>query len=334
MKVATKGISLAFLQNNFGQERPEARWRSASSATAGSSPRSTACSPDLGRAPRRLEEALCRSGVRGQSASGLRGGAPAHHRSWANAAQALIRAIGARCIRRCRCAPPGNLGGRSTLQHSQQGRRASIKGLLWGAAPSIRPRLSAPMISSSPAPGRSFPMPPTPHPACEFRARRAAGSASGRLGRDHRVAERGVAAEHVTPRRSAMASRRCEAARVDHGRQQQRVEDRLVEGDAASTPSIPESACRTRRCALPARCLPQRRGRPAARRRWPARRPASRVEAMNRDAHRRDVALRVDELLETSSRRNLPATMRVAPIWIISSPPAGSSPVVSVSKTV
>ena len=35
-----------------------------------------------------------------------------------------------------------------------------------------------------------------------------------------------------------------------------------------------------------------------------------------------------------SPRRSLPLTMRMAPIWMISSPPAGSSPVVSVSKTV
>ena len=35
-----------------------------------------------------------------------------------------------------------------------------------------------------------------------------------------------------------------------------------------------------------------------------------------------------------SCRNNLPLTMRVAPIWMISSPADGSRPVVSVSKTV
>ena len=35
-----------------------------------------------------------------------------------------------------------------------------------------------------------------------------------------------------------------------------------------------------------------------------------------------------------SSRRSLPATMRVAPIWMISSPADGCRPVVSVSNTV
>jgi hypothetical protein len=45
-------------------------------------------------------------------------------------------------------------------------------------------------------------------------------------------------------------------------------------------------------------------------------------------------AARVDNLVDALAPEQRPLTMRVAPIWMISSPAEGSSPVVSVSKTV
>ena len=48
----------------------------------------------------------------------------------------------------------------------------------------------------------------------------------------------------------------------------------------------------------------------------------------------RQIALRIDQLLEALLLSSLPLTMRAAPIWMISSPPDGSRPVVSVSNTV
>ena len=116
-----------------------------------------------------------------------------------------------------------------------------------------------------------------------------------------RVAQRGVAAEHrhAEARGDGLEPVRC-LLRMDHRRQQQRVEHRLLEAHAgAMLPSAAGSACRRRRCARPARCRSRRRGRPAAPRRWSGW-PATIAGVMPwiGIAGGRDVASRIDELLE------------------------------------
>ena len=80
-------------------------------------------------------------------------------------------------------------------------------------------------------------------------------------------------------------------------------------------------------CATSTVSLRRRCGRPAAPCRWSAGRHHLRLDAVDRDRRCGNAALRDRPAARSiSCRRSLPPTMRVAPIWMISSPSDGFEP--------